>query len=175
MSKPIYVLSGPNLNLLGVREPEIYGKATLDDVRKLCEQRAAALGRSVVFHQSNHEGQLIALKQVAEGQGQHTKLKDDARLPTAPVVLPVPESVQVPPPLLLTDNIFGVPSGEFRTLPKIMLPAAPPSKVRVVVPALPAACCTFPVTVRGASATTLAVHAGEPACKLTFTFPIWSL
>ena len=59
MSKPIYVLSGPNLNLLGVREPEIYGKATLDDVRLLCEQRAAALGRSLVFHQSNHEGQLI--------------------------------------------------------------------------------------------------------------------
>ncbi|MDP1619142.1 type II 3-dehydroquinate dehydratase [Phenylobacterium sp.] len=59
MSKPIYVLSGPNLNLLGVREPQIYGKETLDDVRTACERRADALGRTVVFHQSNHEGVLI--------------------------------------------------------------------------------------------------------------------
>ena len=67
MSKPIYVLSGPNLNLLGTREPEIYGKATLDDVRVLCEQRASSLGRSVVFRQSNHEGQLIDWIQAARG------------------------------------------------------------------------------------------------------------
>jgi 3-dehydroquinate dehydratase-2 len=59
MSKPIYVLSGPNLNLLGVREPHIYGKDTLDDVRDACERRAQTLGRSIVFRQSNHEGVLI--------------------------------------------------------------------------------------------------------------------
>lgn len=59
MSKPIYVLSGPNLNLLGVREPEIYGKETLDDVRARCERRAADLGHTIVFRQTNHEGQLI--------------------------------------------------------------------------------------------------------------------
>ena len=53
----IYVLNGPNLNLLGEREPDIYGHETLADVRALCER--AAGDASVVFHQSNHEGELI--------------------------------------------------------------------------------------------------------------------
>jgi 3-dehydroquinate dehydratase-2 len=59
MSKPIYVLNGPNLNLLGQREPEIYGHETLEDVRNRCVRRAASFGREIEFRQTNFEGELI--------------------------------------------------------------------------------------------------------------------
>ena len=59
MTKPIYVLSGPNLNLLGTREPEIYGHDTLDAIHARCADRAAGRGARVVCRQTNHEGVLI--------------------------------------------------------------------------------------------------------------------
>ena len=57
--KTAYVLNGPNLNLLGMREPDVYGSTTLADVQVLCEQAAAQHGLALVFRQSNHEGELV--------------------------------------------------------------------------------------------------------------------
>ncbi|MEQ9448303.1 MAG: type II 3-dehydroquinate dehydratase, partial [Rhodospirillaceae bacterium] len=65
MSRTILVLNGPNLNLLGAREPAIYGSASLDDIRAACEQRAKAHGCIVDFQQSNDEGEMVSAIQNA--------------------------------------------------------------------------------------------------------------
>ena len=65
MTARLMVLNGPNLNLLGVREPHIYGSTTLEAVRKSCEEFARFAGCSLAFHQSNHEGALVDLIQQA--------------------------------------------------------------------------------------------------------------
>jgi 3-dehydroquinate dehydratase-2 len=59
MAKTIYILNGPNLNLLGTREPEIYGRATLTDLEKLCRAAARRHELDVEFRQSNHEGEIV--------------------------------------------------------------------------------------------------------------------
>jgi 3-dehydroquinate dehydratase II len=59
MSKTVYVLNGPNLNLLGAREPETYGHSTLQDVERLCRKAAEPYRLDIEFRQSNHEGELV--------------------------------------------------------------------------------------------------------------------
>ena len=69
MSQTIHVLNGPNMNLLGTREPEKYGRATLADVEKLCRDTAARFGIDIIFRQSNIEGELVNWIQEASSKG----------------------------------------------------------------------------------------------------------
>jgi 3-dehydroquinate dehydratase-2 len=59
MAKTVYVLNGPNLNLLGTREPKTYGDATLGDVETLCREAAGRRKLAIEFRQSNHEGEIV--------------------------------------------------------------------------------------------------------------------
>jgi 3-dehydroquinate dehydratase-2 len=67
MHPNILVLNGPNLNLLGVREPQVYGRMTLAEIEDACRRRAAALNLTLEFRQSNHEGELVDWIQHARG------------------------------------------------------------------------------------------------------------
>jgi len=69
MTKPIHIINGPNLNLLGTREPEVYGSQTLEDIQAMCATAAKALGHKIVFVQSNIEGELVDYVQAAGANG----------------------------------------------------------------------------------------------------------
>lgn len=97
MSKKITILNGPNLNLLGTREPEIYGTTTLADIEAMCREAAGVHGFAVDFRQTNHEGELIDWVQAARedagiimnaGGYTHTSvaLHDALRAVRAPII-----------------------------------------------------------------------------------------
>ena len=77
-SNLVYVLNGPNLNLLGMREPKIYGSDTLDDIAGMLEDRARELGLQIEMRQTNHEGMLVDWLQEAQAEGARAVLLNAA-------------------------------------------------------------------------------------------------
>jgi len=106
MPKPIFVLNGPNLNLLGVREPSIYGAETLADVRRRTEARAQALGLGVEFRQSNHEGMLVDWIQEAREKACGIIINAGAYTHTSVAILDALSAAERPVIELHLSNVF---------------------------------------------------------------------
>ena len=96
MSLPIYVLNGPNLNLLGTREPHIYGHDTLADIEARCVALAKTHGHEIVFRQTNHEGELVTWVQEARLAASALVLNPAAYGHTSVALLDALKNVPVP-------------------------------------------------------------------------------
>lgn len=101
----IYILNGPNLNLLGQRQPEIYGHKTLDDVAAECRALGADLGLNVVCHQSNHEGAIVELIHEARQAAQGIVINAGAYTHTSVAILDALNSFDGPVVELHISNI----------------------------------------------------------------------
>lgn len=106
MAKPVFVLNGPNLNMLGVREPEIYGRDTLDDLRRRAEVRAASLGLAVDFRQTNTEGELIGWIQEARAAASGIILNAGSLTHTSIGILDALQAAELPTIEVHLSNIF---------------------------------------------------------------------
>lgn len=96
MTQPIYIINGPNLNLLGTREPEVYGAQTLQDIEQLCREAAEALGHDIVFLQSNIEGELVDFIQKAGRDGAGIVINPAAYTHTSVALHDALKAVSVP-------------------------------------------------------------------------------
>ena len=95
-TKPVLVLNGPNLNMLGKRQPEIYGRETLADVEKACRAEAARLGLAVEFAQSNHEGVLVDRIQAARDSNSAIVINAGAYTHTSVALLDALNAAELP-------------------------------------------------------------------------------
>jgi len=114
MGHSILVLNGPNLNLLGTRQPEVYGTTTLSDVEQMCADAADQLGVAVTCQQSNHEGVLIDAIHAARGTHDGIILNAGAYTHTSIAIMDAIQSANVPTVELHLSNIHQ--REEFRHL-----------------------------------------------------------
>ena len=141
--KPIFLLNGPNLNLLGTREPEIYGTTTLDDIAGMLEDRAQELGLEVEVRQSNHEGHLIDWLHEAQAVGAKAVLLNAGAYTHTSIALhDAIRAVKIPVVELHLSNVHA--REEFR-------------HKSMIAPAVKGVICGF-----GAQSYVLALHALSP-------------
>ena len=103
----LLILNGPNLNLLGTRQPEIYGATTLQDIEAMCQSHADDLGVGVTFAQSNHEGHLIDAIHAARGTQDGIVLNAGALTHTSIALMDAISSAQVPVVEVHLSNIHA--------------------------------------------------------------------
>ncbi|MCH8862043.1 MAG: type II 3-dehydroquinate dehydratase [Proteobacteria bacterium] len=106
-AKPIYVLNGPNLNLLGSREPDIYGAETLEEIESMLKAAAAGMGMSIDFRQSNQEGELVDWIQEAGARGRGLILNAAAYTHTSVAMGDAVAAIGVPVIEVHLSNIFA--------------------------------------------------------------------
>jgi len=106
MSRPILILNGPNLNMLGAREPEIYGRETLADIESRCRDRAAALNVEIAFRQTNSEAELIGWIQEAPASAAGVILNAGAYTHSSIAILDALQAVDLPVIELHLSNIY---------------------------------------------------------------------
>lgn len=103
----ILILNGPNLNLLGTRQPEVYGATTLDDIEQMCRDAAKGFGIEVTFEQSNHEGVLLDLIHGAKGTHDGIILNAGAYTHTSIALMDAIASVELPVVEVHLSNIHA--------------------------------------------------------------------
>lgn len=106
ITKPVYVLNGPNLNMLGLREPEIYGRETLADVEAAVRQHAGKLALGIEFRQTNHEGELVTWIQEARERACGILLNAGALTHTSIAVLDALNAAELPAIEVHLSNVF---------------------------------------------------------------------
>jgi 3-dehydroquinate dehydratase-2 len=104
--KPVLVLNGPNLNMLGKRQPKIYGRETLADVEKACRAEAGRLGLAIEFAQSNHEGVLVDLIQAARDKNCAIVINAGAYTHTSVALLDALSAAELPTVEVHISNIY---------------------------------------------------------------------